>query len=128
MLEGGHKSTKKRLSVEVTIGGDTTKNDTHLLVIMCVRLSQKIGLIDLSNRTKSKKVNGWKIRTKIVRDYWGMRLMLHMPSIQYRHTNVNLLGLRHGFYLFVQCIFNTRDILSQITFSFKQNTEFSGSY
>ena len=57
----------------VTIGGDAAKNDknTHLLVIMHMRLSQKIGLLDLTDRTRFEKGNGYKIRTKSVRDYWG---------------------------------------------------------
>ena len=33
---------------------DATKigNNTHLLVVMCMRLSQKIGLLDLTNQTR----------------------------------------------------------------------------
>ena len=60
MLEGGRKSTKIGVAMEVTIGGDAAKSgkNTHLLVIMRVRLSQKIGLLDLTNRTGSKKGNG----------------------------------------------------------------------
>ena len=67
--------------------------NTHLLVIMSVRLSQKIGLLDLTNRTQFKKGNGYKIRTKSVRDYWGMSLMLHTRSIYYWHKNADLLGV-----------------------------------
>ena len=79
----------------VSIGSDDAKNgkNTYLLVVMRVRLSQKIGLLDLMNWTQSKKGNGYKIRTKSVRDYWEMRLMLHMQSIYYWHTNVDLLGV-----------------------------------
>ena len=60
MLEGGRKSTKNGLATGVTIGGDSAKIDknTHLLVIMRVRLLQKIGLLDLTNRTRFKNVNG----------------------------------------------------------------------
>ena len=38
----------------VTIGGDVAKTDknTHLSVMTCVRLSQKIGLLDLMNQTR----------------------------------------------------------------------------
>ena len=56
----GHKSTKTGLAMGVTIGGDTTKSgkNTHLLVIMRMRISQKIGLLDLTNRTRFKKGNG----------------------------------------------------------------------
>ena len=45
--------------MEVTIGGDAAKSfkNTHLLVIIHVRLSQKIGPLDLTNRTLFKKVN-----------------------------------------------------------------------
>ena len=44
----------------VTIGGDDSKNgnNTRLLVIMCVRLSRKIGLRNFTNQTQIKKVNG----------------------------------------------------------------------
>ena len=79
----------------VTIGGDAAKSgkNTHLLVVMRVSLSQKIGLLDLTNRTRLKNGKGYKIRTKSVRDYWGMRLMLHTRSIYYWHTNVDLLGV-----------------------------------
>ena len=44
----------------VTIGDDAEKigENTHLLVIMRMRLSQKIDLLDLTNRTQFKKVNG----------------------------------------------------------------------
>ena len=79
----------------VTIGGDAAKivKNTHLLVVMRVRLSQKISLIILTNRTRFKKGNEYNIRTKSVRYYWGMRLMLHMQSIYYWHTNVDLLGV-----------------------------------
>ena len=78
----------------VTIGGDAEKSgkNTHLLVVMCVRLLQNIGLLDLTNWNQFKKGNGYKIRTKSVRDYWGMRLILHTRSIYYWHTNVDILG------------------------------------
>ena len=44
----------------VKIGNYAAKsgNNTHLLVIMRVRLSQKIGLLDLTTRTRFKKGNG----------------------------------------------------------------------
>ena len=63
---------KNGLAMGVTIGGDAEKsgNNTHLLVIMRVRLSQKISLLDMTNRIRFKKGNGWKIRTKSVSDYW----------------------------------------------------------
>ena len=69
----------------VKIGGDADKSgkNTNLLVIICVRLLQKIGLLDLTNRTRFKKVKGYTICTKSVRYYWGMRLMLYARSIYY---------------------------------------------
>ena len=44
----------------VKIGGDAENSGkkNHLLVIMHVRLSHKIGLLDLANGTLSKKGNG----------------------------------------------------------------------
>ena len=50
-MEGDQKYTKVGLSMGVTIGGGAAKsgNNTNLLLIMCVRLSQKIGLLDLTN-------------------------------------------------------------------------------
>ena len=82
-MEGERESTKNRLAMGVTIGGDAAKigNNTHLLVVMHVRLLQKIGLLDLKNRTQFKKGNRYRIRTKSVHDYLGMRLMLHTRSI-----------------------------------------------
>ena len=78
----------------ITIGGDaaTSGNNTNLLVVMHVSLSQKMVLLDLTNRTQFKKVNGYKIHTKIVRNYWGMCVILNTGSIFYWHTNVNLMG------------------------------------
>ena len=41
----------------VTIGGDSTKgvNNSHMLVIMRMRIPEKVGLLDLSNiPTKTK--------------------------------------------------------------------------
>ena len=43
-----------------------SEKNIHLIVIMRVRISQKIGLLDSTNRTRSKKVNGYKQRAKIV--------------------------------------------------------------
>ena len=53
VLEGAHKSTNIGLSMRTKIGSDATKsgNNTNLLVIIRVRLSQKIGHLDLTNRT-----------------------------------------------------------------------------
>ena len=92
VLGGDGKSTKIGLAMGVTIGGDDAKSgkNTHLLVVIHVRLLQKIGLTDLTNRTRFKTVNGYKIRTKSVSGYWGMRIMLHTWSIYYWHTNVDL--------------------------------------
>ena len=95
MLEGEQKSTKVGLEMGVLIGGDTAKNgnNTNLLLIMRVRLLQKIGLLDLTKRIRFKKENGYKIRTKSLRDYCGIRVMLHTRSIYYWHTNFYLLGV-----------------------------------
>ena len=49
--------------------------------------------VQLEKWNQLKKRNGYKIRTKIVRDYRGMRLMLHTRSIYYCHTNFDLLGV-----------------------------------
>ena len=60
VLEGGRKCTKIGLEMGVTIGGDAAKSDknTHLLVIMRMRLSQKIGQLELTNWPRFKKGNG----------------------------------------------------------------------
>ena len=62
MLDGGHKSTTIGLAMGLTIGIDADKrdNNTHLLVIMRVKLSQKIGLLDLNNWTWLNKENVWE--------------------------------------------------------------------
>ena len=46
MLEGGHKISKIEPAMGVTIGGDAVKigKNTHLLVMLRVRLLHKIGL------------------------------------------------------------------------------------
>ena len=77
----------------VTIGGDTAKivEMDNLLVIIRMRISQKIGLLNLANRNCFKKGNGYKIRTKSVRNYLVMCLILHTMSIYYKHTNSDLL-------------------------------------
>ena len=53
MLEGDFTLTKTGLEMGVTIGGGDAKGgkNTHLLVIMNVRLFQKIGLLGLMNQT-----------------------------------------------------------------------------
>ena len=52
VLEEDRKFTKNVLAMGVTIWGGAAKsgNNTPLLVVMCTRLSQKIGLIDLTNQ------------------------------------------------------------------------------
>ena len=47
----GPQIYKIGLAMGITIGGDATKSgkNTHLLVIMRMKLSKKIGLIDLTN-------------------------------------------------------------------------------
>ena len=79
------------MGVLIGVNDDKSGNNNYLVVIMCVRISHNIGLLDLTNRTRYKKGNGYIICTKIVRDYWGIHLMLHTWSIYYWHTNVNLL-------------------------------------
>ena len=66
MLEGGHKSTNIVLALGLTIGGDAEKivKNTCLLVIMHVRLSQKMGEQNLTNHTRFKKGNVQKQRMK----------------------------------------------------------------
>ena len=66
MLEGDRKSTKILLAMGVTIGGDDDKSgkNTHVLVVMRVRLSHNISLINLTNQTLFKKGNGYKICTE----------------------------------------------------------------
>ena len=68
MLEGERKSKKNGLGMGVTLGVNASKSGkkTHLLVIIWVRLFQNIGLLDLMNQTRSKKVNGYKIRIQKV--------------------------------------------------------------
>ena len=66
----GHKSTKIGPAMGVTIGGGAAKigKNTHLLVVIHVRLSQKIGPLNMTNRTRYKIGKGYKIRTKSVRN------------------------------------------------------------
>ena len=82
----------------VKIGGDAAKSgkNTHLLVVIPVVWWQNIGLLELMNRTWFKRINGYKIRTKSARDYWGMCLMLYTQSIYYWYTNFDLLGVHPG--------------------------------
>ena len=63
----------------VTVGGDAAKicKNTRLLVIMRVRLLQKIGLHNLTNQTQRNKGNGQKQRMKSIHDYCRIHLMLH---------------------------------------------------
>ena len=95
VLGGGHKFTKIGLAMGTTIGGNAAKSGkkNHFLVVRCLRLLQKIVLLDLTNRTRLKKGNGYKICTESVRYNWGMRVMINTPSIYYLHTNVDLLGV-----------------------------------
>ena len=82
----------------VIIGRDAAKSgkNIHFLVIVRVRISHKIGLPDLTNRNQFKKVNGQKQRAESVHDYCGMRLMLHTPSIYYRHNYFVLMAVCPG--------------------------------
>ena len=56
VLEGSYKSKKNRPAVGVTIGCGAAKSgkNTNFLVIIRVRLSQKIALLDLMNQTRFK--------------------------------------------------------------------------
>ena len=57
MLKGGRKSIKIGLAMGMTIGGDVEKSgkNTHMLVIMRVMLSQKIGMLDFINLPNTTK-------------------------------------------------------------------------
>ena len=57
MLEGGRKYTQIGLVIGIKVGGDAAKirNNNHLLVIIHVALSQKIGLCNLIDWTQFKK-------------------------------------------------------------------------
>ena len=79
--------------MRVKIGGDTEKsgNKTHLLVIMCVMLSQKIGLIDLTNRTLFKKKKQLLTTYKSVCNNCRFFNILHTLSYYYAHKNIDLL-------------------------------------
>ena len=60
VLEGGRKYKNIVVSMGVNIWGDTAKSgkNTSLLVKMRVRLSQKIGMLNLTNPTQFRKGNG----------------------------------------------------------------------
>ena len=57
MLKGSPKYAKNELLIGVTIGGDAAESvdNTHLLVVMRVRLLHKIGLYNLTNWNGLKK-------------------------------------------------------------------------
>ena len=56
----------------VTTMDDSAKSykNTNLKVVILMRLSQNIVMLDLRNLTQSKKVNRWKICMKSVCNYW----------------------------------------------------------
>ena len=54
----------------------------------------EIGQRDLTNRNQFKKRYSYKIRTKSVRNYCVITLMIYIRSIYYWHTNVDLVGVR----------------------------------
>ena len=58
------------MGVTIRVNAAKSGKNTHLSVAMRMRLLKNIGLIDLTNQTLLKKGNGYKIRTKSVRDYW----------------------------------------------------------
>ena len=70
--------------------------NTHLLVIMRMRLLQIFLYIWLDELYPIQKSKQLEICTKSVRYYWGMRLMLHMRYIHYMNTNVDLLARTPG--------------------------------
>ena len=53
--------------MEATIGGDAAKigNNTHFVVVIRVRLLQKIGLLDLTNQTQFKRETDIKYIQKL---------------------------------------------------------------
>ena len=81
----GEIYTKIGLAMGVTIGFDADKSgkNTHMLVVMRGKPSQKIGLIDLKNQTRFKKGSRYKICTKSVHNYWGMCSMINTRYIHY---------------------------------------------
>ena len=91
----GPQIFKTVLAMGVTIGGNSAKSgkNTILLVIMHVRLSQKISLLDLKNQTLFKKENSTKQRTKSLCNYCRIRIMLYTPYYYHTHTNIDLLGV-----------------------------------
>ena len=77
-----------------TIGGDAAESGkkTHLLVMFCMRLLQKIGLLNLRNGNQLKKETaGNNVQILCVIITCGICLMLHTPYYYYTQTNVNLL-------------------------------------
>ena len=65
------------MGVTIGINAAYSGKNNHLVVLIRVRPSKNIGLLNLKNQTQFKKGNSYIIRTKSVRDYWGMRLILH---------------------------------------------------
>ena len=66
-VERGTQIYKMKLAMGITIGGDSDKsgNNTHLLLLMRMRLSEIFVLISLTNQTQFKKGNGQKLRMKV---------------------------------------------------------------
>ena len=60
VIEGGSKYAKIELVMGVTISSDSTisRKITYLLFLLYVRLSHKTGLLNLTNRTQFKNING----------------------------------------------------------------------
>ena len=67
MLKEGQETTKNGLAMEVKIGGDAAKsgNNTNLLVIIHMRLSQKNFFWTLIIGLNSKKVTSQKYVRKV---------------------------------------------------------------
>ena len=88
LLEGRFKIVKIGLAMRVKIVISTAKSGkkTNLLVIMRVKILQKIGLQYLTNWNQFKKVNGWKQCTKSIHYYCiinigGQKLMYKKYSL-----------------------------------------------
>ena len=98
VLEGGSKSTNIGLEMGVKIGVILQKsgNNTHMVVIRRVILSQKIGLLDLTNCNRLKKRKRLGKRTKSIAVTEELvSYYIHAPYY-YTHTNVDLLWVWEG--------------------------------
>ena len=83
MLEGDRRYTRNGLEMGVKNWGDAEKSgkNTHLIVIMRVKLSQKIGMHNLTIWTRFKKVKWLEKHKKSIHDYCEIHLMLHTHTL-----------------------------------------------